>query len=62
MVNKDYQNSGLLFYSICFQQDEDSVGNAAENSSIFFHNQNALVAFSKGMMAVKLCSNKILQF
>ena len=33
-----------------------------ENTSIFFHNPNVLVTVSKGMWAVKLCFNKILQF
>jgi len=41
----------------------DSVDNTVEkNSSRLFHNPNALVAVSKGMWAVKLCANKILQF
>jgi len=32
------------------------------SSSSVFPNLNVLVAVSKGMRAVKLCSNKILQF
>jgi len=42
----------------------DSVDNTVEeNSSVFsLTNLNVLVAVSKGMWAVKLCINKILQF
>jgi len=41
----------------------DGAGNSVEeNASIFSLIRSVLVAISKGMRAVKLCSNKILQF
>jgi len=42
----------------------DSVDNTFENSSVFSLIQMhwLVVAVSKGMQAVKLCTNKILQF
>jgi len=51
----------LIVLRICkFQWYRDSVDNTVEeNSSVF---SNALVSVSKGMRAVKLCTNKILQF
>jgi len=38
----------------------ESVDKTVENSSVFSLTQNVLVAVSKGMRAVKLCTNKIL--
>ena len=47
----------------CEKQRGDSVGNTAEQNSSFFPNPKALVAVSKGMRTVELCTgNKILQF
>jgi len=41
----------------------DGVGNATEeNASVFFQILNVLVVVSKGMQAVKLGSNKILEY
>jgi len=41
----------------------DSVDNTAEEiTSVFSPNPNVLVVVSKGMRAVKLCTNKITQF
>jgi len=40
----------------------DSVDNAVEESSCLLPNPNVLVAVSKGMWAVKLCTHKIIQF
>jgi len=40
----------------------DGAGNTVEENSGVFSSQNVLVAVSKGMWVVKLCSNKILQF
>jgi len=40
----------------------DSVDNTVEENYSVFLNPNALVADSKGMRAVKLCTKEILQF
>jgi len=41
---------------------EQSTDNTAGEFQHFLPNPNVLVAISKGMQAVKLCTNKILQF
>jgi len=40
----------------------DSVETLLRRTPVSSHNPNALVAFSKGMRAVKLCTNKFPQF
>jgi len=51
------------YYTVEHTQYGDSTGNTIEeNSGIFFPNLNVLVTISKDMPAVKLSSNKILQF
>jgi len=47
---------------VCVCVYGDSVDNTVENFSVFSIISNAPVAASKGMRAVKLCTNKILQF
>jgi len=44
------------------QLAEQSIDNTAGEFQHFLPNPNVLVAISKGMQAVKLCTNKILQF
>ena len=41
---------------------QNAYGDSAVENSSLLRNPNALVAVSKGMWAVKLCTNKILQF
>jgi len=41
---------------------EQSIDNTAGEFQHFLPNPNVLVAISKGMQAVKLCTNKILQW
>ena len=50
----------VQFFSITLGYG-NSVGNTEELQHLL-HNPNALVAVSKGMQAVKLCTHKILQF
>ena len=47
---------------VCVCVYGDSVDNTVENFSVFSIISNAPVATSKGVRAVKLCTNEILQF
>jgi len=50
-------NRSVGIFCRTFSQD-----NTVEDHSSILPNPNALVAVSKGMHTVKLCTNKILQF
>jgi len=54
----------IFFCILCTMwRHGDGAGNTVEeNSSVFFLIRMHIVAISKGMRAVKLCCNKILQF
>jgi len=64
-VSSDTTKWGQKAYYFVFVivQYGDSAGNTVEeNSSIFSLNPNVLVVIIKGRQAIKLFSNKILQF